>query len=81
MNIFDDPNIILGYPIVKNSSNIIYPIPEILSYEGYLAQLSKREDNYFKSSLKSANNEFYQSWLPIYINSANFEANKQTILN
>ena len=81
MNIFEDPNIILGYPIVKKSYNVIYPIPEILSYEGYLAQLSKREDNYFESSLKSANNEFYQSWLPIYINSANFEANKQTILN
>ena len=81
MNIFEDPNIILGYPIVKKYSNIIYPIPEILSYEGYLAQLSKGEDNYFESSLKSANNDFYQSWLPIYINAANFELNKQTILN
>jgi len=38
-NIFDDPNIILGYPIVKETSDEIYPIPEILSYEGYLAQI------------------------------------------
>jgi len=31
--------------------------------------------------LKSANNEYYDSWLPIYINEDNFEYNKQTILN
>ena len=30
---------------------------------------------------KSANNEFYYSWLPIYINDENFEENKTTILN
>ena len=31
--------------------------------------------------MKSANNEYYDSWLPIYINEDNFEYNKQTILN
>ena len=87
LNIFDDPHIILGYPIVKKSSNIIYPIPEILSYEGYLTQTTYdyQEKSYFfnyeKKNLKSANNEYYDSWLPIYINEANFEYNKQTILN
>ena len=30
---------------------------------------------------KSVNNEFYYSWLPIYINDENFEENKTTILN
>ena len=31
--------------------------------------------------MKSANNEYYDAWLPIYINEDNFEYNKQTILN
>ena len=33
------------------------------------------------SSFKSANNEFYDTWLPIYINKEHFEKNKTTILN
>ena len=88
LNIFDDPHIILGYPIVKKSSDKIYPIPEILSYEGYLTQISYGDfqEKYFifeygKKNLKSANNEYYDAWLPIYINENNFEYNKQTILN
>ena len=35
----------------------------------------------FGNLYKSANNEFYNSWLPIYINDENFEKNKITILN
>ena len=81
MSIFDDPNIILGYPIVKETFGKIYPIPEILSYEGYLTQISNKTSKYDTNSLKSANNKYYNSWLPIYINKNNFEANKQTILN
>ena len=86
-NILDDANIIFGYPLVKESSKIIYPIAEILSYEGYLTQLSNEsneERSLFSSSskrLKSANNKYYDKWLPIYINNDNFEKNKQTILN
>ena len=81
MSIFDDPNIILGYPIVKETFGKVYPIPEILSYEGYLTQISNKTSKYDTNSLKSANNKYYNSWLPIYINKNNFEANKQTILN
>jgi hypothetical protein len=81
LNILDDPNIILGYPIVKKNSNEIYPIPEILSYEGYLTQISNEEPDSFYKSLKSANNQYYDKWLPIFINKNNFEINKQTILN
>ena len=33
------------------------------------------------NSFKSANNEFYDSWFPIYINDEHFEKNKTTILN
>ena len=81
-NIFDETNIILGYPIIKEN-DIFYPIPEILSYEGYLTQLSKEEFDrfYISNSLKSANNKYYHAWLPIYINNNNFQLNKQTILN
>ena len=81
LNIFDDPNIILGYPIVKNRSDEIYPIPEILSYEGYLTQISNEESYSYFKSFKSANNKYYDKWLPIYMNKNNFELNKQTILN
>ena len=35
----------------------------------------------FGPSFKSANNELYNSWLPIYINDENFGKNKTTILN
>ena len=80
-NILDDPNIILGYPIVKKNSNDIYPLPEILSYEGYLTQISNEESDSYSKSLKSANNQYYDKWLPIYINKNNFKINKQTILN
>ena len=88
-NFFDDHHIILGYPIVKENSGNIYPIPEILSYEGYLAQISndyqeKFDFDFFgfnRKGLKSANNEYYDSWLPIFINEINFELHKQTILN
>ena len=80
LNIFDDTNIIFGYPLVKKSE-IIYPIAEVLSYEGYLTQLSNEESNKSFNRLKSANNKYYDKWLPIYLNNDNFEKNKQTILN
>lgn len=81
-NFIDDNNIILGYLIVKEEfSNVIYPIPEILSYEGYLTQISNLISYDDNNSLKNANNQYYNNWLPIYINKLNFEKNKQTILN
>ena len=33
------------------------------------------------SSFKSANNEFYEDWLPIFINEEHYQKNKTTILN
>ena len=46
----EEPNIILGYPIVKTYINYIYPIPELLSYEGFMEELSRLDnlsDNIF----------------------------------
>ena len=61
-NIFDDPNIILGYPIVEEGKEIIYPIPEILSYEGYLTQISYKQSDSFINHFKSSNNRYYDKW-------------------
>ena len=35
---------------------------------------------YYDNRYKSANNELYDSWLPIYINDEHFEKNKKTII-
>ena len=79
-----EPNIILGYPIVKNQNNngYLYPIPELLSYEGFLEEISEI-DNLSNNNFyfKSANNELYNYWLPIYINEFHFLRNKTTIFN
>ena len=93
VNYIDDPEILLGYPIVRNQINIgrknrleLYPIPELLTYEGFEAQKSLQQQmvqQYFGNinQFKSANNEYYNSWLPIYINKDHYEKNKERILN
>ena len=83
LNYIDNPNILLGYPITKKGKNKdefeLYPIPELITYEGFMSQIEK--DNYFQTSFKSANNEYYNYWFPIYINKNHYEKNKTTILN
>ena len=94
-NYIDNPEIFLGYPIVQNKDVLgkdkieIYPIPELISYEAYQVQTQNIDMNklnlYFDNRnemnvLKSANNEFYNFWLPIYINKVHYEKNKSTIL-
>ena len=67
LNYIDDPEILLGYPIVKSKGLgkdkiELYPIPELLTYDGYIAQIGKQDtklDYYFNTKFKSANNEFY----------------------
>ena len=141
LNYIDNRNIILGYPIQKLRNGALLPIPEVLSYESFIEQSSKKnnsynngfygfnylyfnllddefflnptlisgptffpnrtlmiqrtlntflfnennDSNYYHynsgNSYKSANNELYDSWLPIYINDENFEKNETTILN
>ena len=90
VNYIDDKNILLGYPIVSkkklgNKLLELYPIPELLTYEGFEAQKQLQGimvDQYFGlNQFKSANNEYYNSWLPIYINKDHYEKNKKTILN
>ena len=91
-NFIDNPDILLGYPIVQNKNVYgkdkleLYPIPELLSYEAFNAESgynnSGRLNEYFgKQNLKAANNEFYNFWLPIYINRIHYEKNKNAIIN
>ena len=91
-NYIDNPEILLGYPIVQNKNVYgkdkieLYPIPELLSYEAFKVQNNSTNINqlnlYFEQqNLKAANNEFYNFWLPIYINKDHYEKNKETILN
>ena len=90
LNYIDDPDILLGYPIVQkkigyvNQKIELYPIPELLTYDGYMAQIGKQDsklDFYFNTNFKSANNEFYNYWIPIYIDEKHYKKNRTTILN
>ena len=90
LNYIDDPEILLGYPIIQNKifgikeKIELYPIPELLTYDGYMAQIGKQDDKldfYFDIKFKSANNQFYNYWVPIYIDENHFEKNKTAILN
>ena len=89
LNYIDDPEILLGYPIIqkkgKGKDKIeLFPIPELLTYDGFIAQIQKQEDKldfYFDTKFKSANNRFYNYWMPIYIDERHYSKNKTTILN
>ena len=88
LNYIDDPDILLGYPIKKNDISKdeyeLYPIPELVSYDGFISQINnnyEKLDNYCQTVFKSANNEYYNYWIPIYINKNHYEKNKTTILN
>ena len=95
VNYIDDPDILLGFPIISNrlltgrkTRLELYPIPELLTYSGFEAQKSMQAhmvEQYFdlngpNNQFKSANNEYYNSWLPIYINNDHYEKNKEQIL-
>ena len=89
-NYIDDPSIILGYPIVRSSSKYnpnkieLYPIPEMLSYDGFLSEIDNQQeklDHYFETNFKSSGNEAYNCWIPVYINKIHYEKNKAHILN
>ena len=86
LNYIDDPDILLGYPIIQSKAEYgkdkieLYPIPELLTYDGFVAQIGKQDmklDYYFDIKFKSANNQFY----PIYIDENHYKKNKTTILN
>ena len=89
LNYIEDPDILLGYPIVKKiglgkNKIELFPIPELLTYDGYMAQIGKQDsklDYYFDTHFKSANNEYYNYWVPIYIDKNHYLNNRTAILN
>ena len=90
LNYIDDPDILLGYPIIQSKAEYgkdkieLYPIPELLTYDGFVAQIGKQDmklDYYFDIKFKSANNQFYNYWIPIYIDENHYQKNKTAILN
>jgi len=89
LNYIEDQDILLGYPIIqrkglgKNKIEL-YPIPEMLTYEGFMSQIGKQDsklDYYFSTNFKSANNEYYNYWVPIYIDENHYLRNRTAILN
>ena len=92
-NYIDNPEILLGYPVIQTKSAYgkdkieIYPIPQLLTYEAYKIQTSKGEQSligeYYNNSnkVKAANNEYYNNWLPIYVDENHFCKNKEKITN
>ena len=90
VNYIDDPDILLGYPIIQSKAKYgknkieLFPIPELLTYEGFMSQIGNQDiklDYYFDIKFKSANNQFYNYWIPIYINENHYKKNRTAILN
>ena len=89
-NYIDDPTILLGYPIVETKSGYnqnkieLYPIPEMLTYEGFLSEINNQQqklDLYFETNFRTSRNQFYNCWMPIYLNKEHYEKNKTHVLN
>ena len=96
-NFIDNPEILLGYPIVQSKSVYgkdkieLYPIPELLTYEAFQMQTSNPQTNNnnllygslsaFEPKIKAANNQYFNNWLPIYVNEAHYLKNLETIKN
>ena len=70
----------------------LYPIPQLLTYEAFQMQTShpqsnnNNNNNYmfgslmdFQPKIKAANNQYFNNWLPIYVNEAHFLKNLDTI--
>ena len=70
----------------------LYPIPQLLTYEAFQMQTSNSQSNNnnnnnymfgslmdFQPKIKAANNQYFNNWLPIYVNEAHFLKNLDTI--
>ena len=95
-NYLDNQNILLGYPIVQTKSLYgkdkieLNPIPQLLTYEAFQMQTSNTQSNNnynifayesSQSRIKAANNQYYNNWLPIYVNEDHYKKNLDTIKN
>ena len=88
-NYFENPDIILGYPIHLNIDkfNRLWTklIPEMICYEQYVLEIQKsgvnKLDNFNKINFKTASGQKYNNWLAIYISETHYQKNIQCIKN
>ena len=95
-NYIENSEVLLGYPVINNKSDYgkdkieLYPIPQLLTYEAYKMQMSGTQpyqnqliDSYYNTQFqpKSASNEYFNTWLPIYVNENHYSKNRELILN
>ena len=94
-NYIDDKNISLGFPFIgviekkEKEKIIIYPIPELLSDEAFKSiKIDEKKklqfyyniniDNKYKSESEY---EYFNDWMPIYLDENHYLKNKENILN
>lgn len=94
-NYIENSRVLLGYPIINIKSTYgkdkieLYPIPELLTYEAYKMQMMGVQSNqsllidsyYTQNQVKAANNEYFNNWLPIYVDENHFNKNREVIFN
>ena len=95
-NYIENSEVLLGYPVINSKSDYgkdkieLYPIPQLLTYEAYKMQMSGTQpyqnqliNSYYDTQWqpKAANNEYFNTWLPIYVNENHYTKNKELILN
>ena len=95
-NYIENSEVLLGYPVINNKSDYgkdkieLYPIPQLLTYEAYKMQMSGAQPyqnqliySYYNTQFqpKSASNEYFNTWLPIYVNENHYSKNRELILN
>ena len=83
LNYINKNDIILGYPILEKRNIIknkkeLNPIPLLFSYNEFINNIGKF--NRYTEYLNSINNNYYDYWIPIYIDKKHYEKNKKTIL-
>ena len=89
---------LLGYPMMLENDKFgkmqIFPILEVLSYDGYMLQImgqgqqgphlgynSDSDDDDHRVLLKTASGCHYNFWFPLYTNAAMYQKFKQHVLN
>ena len=95
-NYIENSEVLLGYPIINSKSDYgkdkieLYPIPQLLTYEAYKMQISEAQpyqnqliNSYYNTQyqVKAANNEYYNNWLPIYVDENHYIKNREIIIN
>lgn len=94
-NYIENSGVLLGYPVINIKSTYgkdkieLYPIPELLTYEAYKMQMKGVQSNqsllidsyYSQNQAKAANNEYFNNWLPIYVDENHFNKNREVIVN